>query len=219
MILDHVAHGAGFFVVVAASFDTQGLGNGDLHMIDVSAIPHRLQQDVGETERHEVLHGLLAEVVIYAEDISLQEYRPDHVVDDGGALTVFANRLLYDDAGTRRYDAFGAKALRQGTEEVGSGGEVVRADAIVGAERGLQVCPSAVSIGVDCDEIEPRKKPLQRRARAAVDEAKLNQCIFDGCAEGLAIKVTTRRANDAGRFGELVAAFAVEQRWIELAMG
>ena len=74
MILDHVAHRAGFFIVAAASFDAERLGDGDLHMIDVRVVPQRLQQDVGETQRHEVLHRLLAEIVIDAEDIALEEH-------------------------------------------------------------------------------------------------------------------------------------------------
>ena len=120
MVLDHVAYGAGRFVVFAAPLDAERLRDGNLHMIDVSAIPHRLEQNVGETQRHKVLHRFLAEVVIDAEDISFEEYRSDHVVDDGGAVAVLANRLLDNDARTRRYDAFGAKALRQGQKRSGA---------------------------------------------------------------------------------------------------
>src|ERR1700722_1441065 len=118
MILDHVAYGAGRFLVFAPPLDAQRLRDSNLHVIDVSAIPHRLEQNVRETQRHKVLHRFLAEVVIYAEDIAFEEYRSDHVVDDGGALGVLANWLLDNDARERRYDAFGAEALRQGTEEV-----------------------------------------------------------------------------------------------------
>ncbi len=116
MVLDHVAHGAGFFVVIAASLDAERLRDGDLHVIDVRAVPQRLQQDVGEAQRHEILHGFLAEVVIDAENISFEEYRADHIVDGRGALAVFADRLLDDDARTRSYEPFGAKTLRQRTE-------------------------------------------------------------------------------------------------------
>ena len=85
MVLDHVAHRAGFFVVSASSLDAERLRDGDLHMIDVRAVPHRLQQDVGETQRHKVLHRFLAEIVIDAEDISLEKYGADHIVDSCGA--------------------------------------------------------------------------------------------------------------------------------------
>ena len=91
-----------FFVIIAASFNAQRLGDGDLHVIDVRVVPQRLEQDVGETKRHEVLHRLLAEVVIDAEDISLEENRADHIVDGRGAVAIFPDRLLYDDARTRQ---------------------------------------------------------------------------------------------------------------------
>ena len=44
MILNHVAHRAGFFVVAASSLDAEGLGDGDLHMINVRVVPQRLEQ-------------------------------------------------------------------------------------------------------------------------------------------------------------------------------
>ena len=116
MILDHVAHGAGFFVVIAAPLDAERLRDGDLHVIDVRAVPQRLQQNVGETQRHEILHGFLAEVVINAEDIALEEDGADHIVDGCGALAVSADRLFDDDARTWSYEPFGAKTLRQRTE-------------------------------------------------------------------------------------------------------
>ena len=92
---------AGVFVIIAASLNAQGLGNGDLHVIDVRVVPQRLEQDVGEAKRHEVLHRLLAEVVIDAEDISLEENRADRIVDGRGAVAIFPDRLLDDDARAR----------------------------------------------------------------------------------------------------------------------
>ena len=98
MVLDHVAYGARFFVITAASLNAERLRDGDLHVIDVRVVPQRLEQDVGEAQRHEVLHRFLAEIVIDAEDISLEEDRADHIVDGRGALAVFADWLLDDDA-------------------------------------------------------------------------------------------------------------------------
>ena len=51
--LDHVAQGPRAFVVIGAIFDAEGLGMGDLDMIDVLAIPPRLQHDVGEP-KHQI---------------------------------------------------------------------------------------------------------------------------------------------------------------------
>ena len=101
MVLDHVADRARFLIVTAASLDAQRLGDGDLHMIDVSAVPDGLEGDVGEAQRRGVLHRFLAEIVIDAENISLEEDGADHIVDGRGALAVSADRLLNDDARAR----------------------------------------------------------------------------------------------------------------------
>ena len=60
-------------VVAAAALDADRLGDGDLHVVDVAAVPDRLEDAVGEAEDHQVLDGLLAEVVIDAVDLLLVE--------------------------------------------------------------------------------------------------------------------------------------------------
>ena len=52
MIGDHVAEGAGGFVKAAAMFDADGFGGGDLDVVNVIAIPERLENGVGEAEDH-----------------------------------------------------------------------------------------------------------------------------------------------------------------------
>ena len=61
------------FVVAAAVLHAHGLGHGDLHVVDVAPVPDRLEQGVGEAERQDVLHRLLAQVVVDAEDLALVE--------------------------------------------------------------------------------------------------------------------------------------------------
>ena len=74
----------------------------DLDVLDVVAVPHRLEDVVGETQRHEVLHGLLAQVVIDAEHLRLREDREHVAVERARLLQVAAERLLDDDAGRAR---------------------------------------------------------------------------------------------------------------------
>ena len=64
VVLNDVAQGTLRVVVAPAVLDTQGFGDGDLHMIDVVAIPDRLEDPVQEPEAEKVLHRLLAEVVV-----------------------------------------------------------------------------------------------------------------------------------------------------------
>jgi hypothetical protein len=49
-------------------------------VIDVLARPERLEDAVREAERQHVLHGLLAEVVVDAEDLVLAEVPEDFLV-------------------------------------------------------------------------------------------------------------------------------------------
>ena len=42
MVLDHVAYSAGFFVVSASALNAERLRDGNLYMINMRVIPHRL---------------------------------------------------------------------------------------------------------------------------------------------------------------------------------
>ena len=53
--------------------DADGLGGGDLHVIDVAPVPDRLEHAVAEAEHEQVLDGFLAEIVIDAIDLVLVE--------------------------------------------------------------------------------------------------------------------------------------------------
>ena len=69
VILEHVADGAGLLVEPAAPSDAERLGHGDLHAFDVVAVPDRFEERVRESEQQQVLHRLLAEVVVDPEDL------------------------------------------------------------------------------------------------------------------------------------------------------
>jgi hypothetical protein len=74
VVLDDVAGGADAVVVAGAAADADVLGHRDLHVVDVVAVPDRLEHGVAEPERQDVLHRLLAEVVVDAEDRLLGEH-------------------------------------------------------------------------------------------------------------------------------------------------
>jgi len=73
VVLDHVADDACFLVVTAALLDPDFLGHRDLDMGDRIAVPDTFVQRVREPEHQKVLNGLLAEIVIDAEDATLVE--------------------------------------------------------------------------------------------------------------------------------------------------
>ena len=73
MILEHVAHDAGRVVVAGPAADADFFRHRDLHVIDVVAIPDRLENRVRKPQHQQVLHGLFAEVVVDAIDLPLGE--------------------------------------------------------------------------------------------------------------------------------------------------
>ena len=52
----------------AAALDAEVFRHGDLHALDMVAVPERLQERVGEAEEEHVVHRPLAQVVVDAED-------------------------------------------------------------------------------------------------------------------------------------------------------
>ncbi len=81
MVLHHVAKRARRVVVAGAAFDAQGLGDGDLHVIDVTGVPQRLEQSIGEAQRHQILHGLFAEIMIDAINTVFRKHLADRIID------------------------------------------------------------------------------------------------------------------------------------------
>ena len=83
--------------------DAERLGDGDLHVVDVAAIPDRLEDAVAEAEHQDVLDGLLAEVVIDPVDLVLAHHRESsRRLSSRADVEVGAERLLDDDAAPAR---------------------------------------------------------------------------------------------------------------------
>ena len=95
---NHVAQGAGGVVVTSARFDADGFGDGDLHVINVAAVPDRLEDSVGEAKRQNILDGLFAEVVVDAVDLLFAGDLEELLVQDPGRVDVVAEGLLDDHA-------------------------------------------------------------------------------------------------------------------------
>ena len=101
MVLEHVAHDAGFLVVLAAIFDADRLRRRDLHVVDPLPVPDRLEDRVGKAQNQHVLHRLLAEIMIDAIRLMLGEQPEHEIVERQRALEAAAERLLDDDARPR----------------------------------------------------------------------------------------------------------------------
>ena len=157
VVLDDVAQRSGFFVEGPAAFDAEGLGGGDLDVVDVVAVPDRLEDAVGEAEDEDVLDGLFAEVVVDAEDLALGEDGVDLAVELLGGFEVVAEGL-FDDRADCALSGLG-EALR--AEVVDDFGEVLRGD----GEIEEAVAADAVLFG-DLVELglEACRRPRRRRS-------------------------------------------------------
>ena len=94
VVLHHVAQRAGLLVKRPAAFHAQRLRRRNLHVIDVVPIPDRLEDSVGEPEHQNVLHRLLAQIVVDAEDLVLVEDRVHLVIQLARRIQIVAERLL-----------------------------------------------------------------------------------------------------------------------------
>ena len=97
VVLEEVAARAGLLVERAAVLDADRLGDRDLDMVDVAAVPDRLEDPVAEPEDQQVPDRLLPEVVVDAVDLRLAEDLADLAVQADRRVEVVAERLLDDD--------------------------------------------------------------------------------------------------------------------------
>ena len=64
------------------------------------AVPERLQEGIGEAEEEQVLHRVLAEIMVDAEDRRLVEVAEQDAIEVLGRGEVPAERFFDDDAAT-----------------------------------------------------------------------------------------------------------------------
>ena len=213
-----VSERAGLVVIADTAFEADGFGDRDLHVIDMRGVPQGLVKRVGEPERHQVLHCLLAEVVVDAEDLLFLEHLADRVVEDLRRFEIAADRLFDDDA-CRFGDQLVIADLVGDVAEDGRGNrEIEGADDVLAAvEHGLELVPALVRLGIDRDVKDAR----QELRDLCLFQFLGFQMLFQRRKGELPVFVVghrrTRGADDAGRLGQLAGKLAVVERRQELA--
>src|SRR2546429_8931414 len=82
--LNHAAERPCRFIKTAATLYAERFRGCDLHVIDVIAVPKRLENAVAKAQDEKVLHGVLAEVMIDAVDLLFVENVQDNLIQGLG---------------------------------------------------------------------------------------------------------------------------------------
>ena len=210
MVLHHVADRPGLVVVIAALADADLLGDGDLDVIHVLAVPKRLEQDVAEADRHQVLHRLLAEIVVDAEDHALAEMLGEDGVEFAGAGEIMPERLLHHDPRHVVGEAMRHDLARERAEEVRRDRQVVGAYALRARQLGKPV-PAAVALGVDRRVVDHAHERVEALGVHAPRRRVANR-RSGHFAVGVRVHFAPRRPDDADIPVNLSGAEAPVQR-------
>ena len=97
MIRNHVAQRPCLFVISGASSHPHCFRRSDLDIVDIVAVPDRLEHRVTETKHKNVLHGVFAEVMIDTINLVFLERARDHIVQRQGRIVIAAEWFFYDD--------------------------------------------------------------------------------------------------------------------------
>ena len=206
VVLEHVAYRAGTVVVAAAVFHADGFGGGDFNVVDVVAVPERLEEAVGEAQHEEVLYGFFAEVVVDAVYLVFVEVVVDGAVEVFRGLAVVAKGFFYNQplpaaffvVQAMRSEAFGDDAVeaRRGREVVD--GVAARFVFMVQRVQSRQQFGVVVAVGgVDGLVIEVGAEGFQR---LSVRPFFFDEVAAHRFAEGVVIQLSAADAQDGEFF-------------------
>jgi hypothetical protein len=94
MVLHDIADDAEFVKIAATSFGAEGFFEGDLDIVNVVPVPGGAEELIAESKDEDVLHHLLAQVVVDSEDLVLGPVGRKGALEFAGAGKVFAEGLL-----------------------------------------------------------------------------------------------------------------------------
>ena len=215
MVLHHVAHMPGLVVIAGTLLQPHRLGDGDLDMVDVAARPGALEQRVGEPQDEQVLHRLLAEIMVDPVGSAFRQDARDGIVDRPRRGKVAAERLLQDDARCRRQDIGLGEVLADRDEQVGRGREIEGVDTLALAQRLLQSL-----VGFRLQRIEHHHgQAAQEGLNLILRDALFIEAPGDLLRQALDILLLADDGEDAALFGQDALAVALGQRREELAQG
>src|ERR1700722_4049784 len=223
MVRDHVTSSAGCVEVSSAPLHTHGFGIGDLYVIDVAAVPDGLEDGIVEAEDHDVLHRLLAQVVIDAKDLVFLQHTLDVTVQRLGGLKILAERFFDDDATPAARVLFRQARLSQllhdWSEKPGSRGQIEK---VVAFGVALQVNlgqPSAeMREGVGVGEIAALvEQTLPQPVQVIRGIGAGGKKFADLMAKRVHAQIINRNSNNGEIIGKQLGSLQVIERRKQLA--
>src|SRR5262245_11494757 len=212
MVLHDVAHAAGLVVELAAALDAEALRHRDLHALDVLPIPQGLEKRVGEAEEQQVLHGVLAQIVIDAEHAGFVEAAMHGRVQPLRRGQVLTERLLDHDAAAGRAPRR-AELIADGLEGAGRDGQVVRR---------VTRIPQLLSQALEGPRIAVIAVDVAQRADHAGERIGIEAAVPLDAVAGTRLQLVARPAGlgDADhRDVEVAAAGQSLESWKDLLVG
>ena len=218
VVLHHVAQRTGAVVEIAARLHAHLLGERDLHVADPGAVPQRFQQRVGEAQREQVLHRLLAQVVVDAKDLRFGEDAAHVLVDLLRGSQVASQGLFQHHPRVGADQPGGRQVLADGREELRCRRQ--EEDPHVG-RRILQCLRQRGEVlrcvGVGLDVVQSLDKGIEVRLvhlRGRNEAGEVRRHLRDEVAAGQAL---ASRGDDAAMRRQVAVSMAVVQRGQQLA--
>ena len=102
MVLQHIAYRPVFIIISGAIADTNCFSHCDLHMINIAIVPQRFKNHIGKPQRHQILHGLFAQIMIDTIDLAFPKHQQQLIVNFFCRSLIMAQRFFNDEAALRQ---------------------------------------------------------------------------------------------------------------------
>ena len=186
-------------------------------MIDILAVPKRLEQHVAKPHSHQVLYRLFAQIVVDPVDLAFVEILGQRGVERLRGFQVAAKGLFDDDPALRVRHAPLLQTFRQITEQRGRDREIIGLYPFGPGHELLQLGPAVFPFGVDRDIFQPVDKPVQLRLLVLEVAVEFGNRLADHLLVARPVHFCARGTNDTGVLGHLPCTKAPEQARQDLA--
>ena len=226
MVRHHVAQRAGLIVIAAAHLDAQRFGHRDLHMVDVTTIPDRLEDAVAEAKDQDVLNGFLPEVVINPIDLMLLHDDPESSIELTRRRQIGAERF-FDNHPPPTVAFVEQSSPRQPFAHVQKlfGGDREIEEAVPCLDR-LRHRIQFVSQPLPCQFVVEIRRDVRQVLHRAIEESRIDRMTFGAldCFAELFLELLHGRfrsgeADDGHPVGQQSHFGEVVQRWDQESVG